>query len=571
MESAEGSRPLSKVQWGALLLLVVLPLLLWGWMDTYRPHPYWLVRGDAEQDMAYTAWAWVRYGLMSYRHPGTPIFLLHGALFRLLGGGMDDIPAFLFWSHGLVALLRSLTVVLWGLWARHKGIPFPWVVVTLVLWLAHPTALAFAELLNTDSYLPVLGLWFLTAGWELLEHPTWKGVAAVGVFAGLLLSVKFSTTPLVVAVALALGWRLLNRPRQWGKPLLLVALALGTFLLLAPYPHSPRWGVGLLKYFLGRGDVHIQGAAALAGWKKVLAFQDVYWLAALPVVYGMLTLGLMLALYRLGRNDLYGPTTAQGVLWALLFAAWVYTIGAQQKDLPPYMQFILNVGYRLRNTYPPSLGFVMLPGWLALTGVPRRRTWVLGAQMAVLIVGMLSWGAFLQEREQVYRLLEAMHTAVQTAWRQASEGGEEPMAFWSTKGLPIVDEAAFHWEGNLHPGRMRFSAEITRRFPGFVLFDLRRVPQALRLLPPKPSGRFSRQDCQALEAKRAAWEGPPLLPSVSYGVYPRWVLYWDWEQRKALKVSTDEVRWALCLYGWPAKVGEFHLGAMRWVLLRLER
>jgi len=327
-----------------------------------------------------------------------------------------------------------------------------------------------------------------------------------------------------------------------------------------------------LRHFLGRGDVYFQGKEAFAHWRRVLALQDAYWVGTLPVIYGLSTLALLGLLYRLWRSgERLSARTAQGVLWLLLVGAWLYTLGAQQKDLPPYQEFILNIGYRLRNTYPPTLGFVFLLVWLALVGKPGRRV-LLAAQVMVLSVGLLSWAAFLQERGQVYRLLWAMHTALRQTWAQEIGLQDGPVAFWTTKGLPIVDEAAFHWEGNYHPGRHRFSAEITARFPRFVLFELRRVPDVLRLLPPKPAGHFTRRDCRAAwEAGQAASAAAKLFPSVPYGGEPRGVSYWRWEERKALKVTPAEVRWALCAYGWPVEVSQFRIGEMRWVLLRLEQ
>ncbi len=564
----------SSVEWGVLLLLAALPLMLWVWMDRYAVHPYWLVRGDAEQDMAYTAWAWVRYGLMSYRHPGTPVFLLHSGLFALLGSGIDAIPAFLFWSHGLVALARSVTVVLWGRWASRKGIAFPWIVLMLALWMAHPTFLAFAELLNTDSYLPVLGLWFLSAGWDVLERPRWRNVLAVGLLGGVLLSVKFAAAPLVVAVGIALGWRLLKRPAQWGKPLMLGGVALTTFLLLASYPRSPVFGLRLLKGFLTRRDVRFQGMEAFARWRDVLAFQDVYWITTLPLVYGTLGLLLLWTLYRLAhQREFFTARASQGVLWVLLMMAWLYTIGAQAKDIPPYLEYSLNVGYRLRNTYLPTLGFVLLLGWLVLFWKPRTRgVFFVGAQVVVLSVGVLSWGAFLQERDQVYQMLGALHIAVRQNLQHFMDAEGESVAFWATKGLPIVDEAAFHWEGNYHPGQGRFSEEISHHYPRFVLFALRRVPQELERLPPKPGPSFSREDCrQAYSAfEGSASPGAVLFPSVAYGVHPRWVVYWTWVEQKLLRVTTDDVRWALCVYGWSDVVTEFRVGKMVWILLRVE-
>ena len=562
-----------------IVILALLPLALWLWMDVYASHPYWLVRGDSEQDMAYTAWSWWAYREMDYRHPGVPVFLLHGWIFGMLGGTIETIPKFLFWSHGLVALFRTVMVIAFMVWAKRRKIPFSLAVVTVLLWMSHPTFLAFAELLNTDSYLPVLSLLTMMLAWDFFDNPSIFRSFLLGISGGILLSTKFSAFPLIAAISGAVGIRLLVNLKErtvWHQVLLFITVLIASFSVMASYPQAPGYAWPLVRFFLSRADVgwHITSLSQFANvWKHVLHWQDLPWLGVFILYITVVALfGLVL-----GKNvfskDMNIAKMQKTLYIVLLLIAWIYTFGAQVEE-PSVFRYILSIGYRLRNTYIPAFGLIWSPLWIYAVSKTTWEKWRKALLFISLAAMAMGWGTFLHRRSQVYRLLEHLH--IQTSVMFVTNGvffdERYPIAVWTTKGLPIVNEAAFHWEGNYHPGKRRFTAQILQHFPDYWLFDLRAIPPLLETLPPPPTEEDFAQQCRQLYSKygdvRA--QDPIFLKATRIQHrYPTWIAYWTWEAKQAWHLTEDEIRWSLCLYGYPEVITRTEMDSMEWVVLRL--
>ncbi|NPA07262.1 MAG: hypothetical protein GXO54_07690 [Chloroflexi bacterium] len=551
-----------RAQWldiGLQTLWLMLPLGLWLWMDLVTPHPYWLARGDSEQDMSYTARALFAGAAHDYRHPGTPVFYVHTGLYALLGGRFESIPAYLFWSHGLVALSRGMFAVAWWRWARRQ-VGRGMASLGLAVWFAHPTFLAFAELLNTDSYLPLLGLGFLSAAWAGFESPDERTALGLGLLAGFLLSTKFALAPLVASVGLVLGVALptwVMRGRAWA--LYTLATATGFVVFATP----PRFGITqawqLLVHFLGRTDTRwyiTRPQQFYYVWRRVLATHDIYWLVPAMAWVGLLIWAWVVRPPRAHSR----ARRARSALLGLLALAWLYTLGAQSKADAPYIEdAILSLGYRIRNTYPPTLGLALLPLWLGRQARPRRGFW---AVFAGLWIGVgVAWGGFLLERGHTYRVLAALHDATQVMLETYTDEGR--IAFWTMKGFPIVDEAAFHFEGNWPAGRGLFTAELIQRYPRYTLFLLRNIPEARAQYP--PPAEWDGSACPQQRPRATV----PLFEGQSLGVRPRWVAYWTWEAEELWHVTLREVLWALCAYGNPRVVAQPQVGRMQWVVIEM--
>ncbi len=560
------------VFWGAVALL---PVGLWLWMDVVDTHPYWLVRGDSEQDMAYTAWAWWRYGVMDDRHPGVPVFLIHGWLFGLLGGKFESIPAFLFWSHGLVALTRSLTIFLWAWWARQRA-SLGWVLIALMVWMSHPTFLSFAEVINTDSYLPVLGLWLLTLAWITLDEPNLLKVSLLGIGSGLLLAVKFSTLPLVLAIAVSLVIKAMRS--SWWYVLAYGLLGGGSFVFFGTYPQiSIKKAFDLAYFFLHRPDSgwYIYSARQFYYvWKHVLTLRDFYWLGSVLMMGGFWAWWI----WTIARErTILREEFPRHLLFALSLAALIYTLGAQAKEDIPHLRYVLSLGYRIRNTYPPTLVLPLLVLWI---GQGERIRCVFRWRLLLvygIVAGLLAWGGFLVERRKVYPWMWSLHVQTQSMLDRYTGPGR--IAFWTTKGFPIVGEAAFHWEGNYQPGKGLFSLELLTRFPRYTLFNLRAIPRVLEQIGPPPQ-EPTPEACTSLQRKagRESLDGSlfesdrefPLLPGFDEGMPPRWVVFWTWEAKHQWGITDLDLWWALCAYGYPQEIGRIQYNNMEWVVFLMK-
>ncbi len=334
-------------------------------------------------------------------------------------------------------------------------------------------------------------------------------------------------------------------------------LAVLSFVLLASYPASPIFGLKIALRFLNRSDVGwyiFSIPQFIRVWKNVLAFQDVFWFG-LPILYTALSFWVILHIYRDRRaNNLSLP---HKTLIGLLLLAWIYTIGAQPKEGVPYLEYILNLGYRIRNTYPPTLIFIFVLAWMARASSPKTFRWT---AVAVLSLFVISWSAFLRERTFAYTLLQALHERVNQAIRENVPAGDV-VGFWTTKGLPIVGEAAFHWEGNFQIGRGLFTEELRKRFPTYTLFNVRVLPQILQTVPELREA--TSHDCDDLHGKG------PKNPELFYGPPPEWLFYWNWEIKALWRLDEETVYKTLCLYGHPNIIGYFRAGKMKWTIIHL--
>ncbi|MEX0759539.1 MAG: glycosyltransferase family 39 protein, partial [Tistlia sp.] len=325
---------------------------------------------------------WGREWQLAYwKHPPLPAWVLD-LLYRLGGG-----------SHAVLYLASPLFVALtfWAAW-RLAGRILPAPLAALaVLPLVGIVYYGFTspEFNHNVVQYPFFALLPLLLHRALAGTPASRGVAGrgpagwsavgrerdwllLGLVGGLAVYAKYSTAPLLLAVALLLlchpaGWRALAKRGPW--------LALGVFLLVAA-PHAVAlWTID----FLPLGTPAMRAAQA-AGWVERLWYPA--WFVAGQLVNCLGALLVLAALALPGRSEagLGNPRSALG--FDRFFVLWMLGL-----PLAIVLAYSLLAGQELETMWgAPYFALLGLAGLLLLPRAPSRRGLFAALGLAVLLV-----------------------------------------------------------------------------------------------------------------------------------------------------------------------------------------
>ncbi len=543
--------------------------------------PYFLQRGDPEQDLFYIARVMATGRPPSwYGHPGTPVHYFLYNLYRFVGG---EPARFFYWAHFAVAMTLALAALfLVRRLLRQVPLGVGW--FALALALAQPTVLVFTEQLCVDSFLLPVVLVFVVLIWGLLsEEARLRQSVWAGLWGGLMLSIKMAALPIALAASVALTWRWGVASRwRWRSWLGYHAALVASFAFLAPFPQWDRL-IPIVLSLTTRADVKasLSLIPLVKRWIAIIKPYDVYWLGVVWSWEGVV-LGIGWVIFywlRKERQWLFTSAGAQAVFLAVLVAGWGYTLLAQQRTGFWFTdQVLFNFGYLTRNIAPPTLAFPLAVIWLKEHGPwPGRLRWW---NRALWGWGFFIWGmavgGFTIEHAQVLTLLKRLsHMTQQRLQAHVTPGTR--LAFFAGKGITLFGEASFHFEGNYARGQGLFTHELLARYPQYTFFELRDAALARAQWPlieyrGKAAHRVPPPNCASIAGRRE--ELLTHLPreylwGFSEGIRPSIVAFTWVEMEGVSRLTLSEALQILCTYGTPTQVETTWIGPIRWVIVEM--
>lgn len=475
--------------WPILLVSILIPLLLFAYLDFVVPRPFGISYIDAENAIFYAAsLLYSRQPLFFVSHPATPIYYLTYGLLLLTGSAPNSVQQFLTLSHLVVALLSAFS-----LWffvrtcLRNTSFGMSAIVIaTIVAW---PSFISFMDYLDTVSFVIPFGLPLVSLFWSNLENghsPNATKSLLTGVVLGLCLATKLSFLPVAFAIVIASLIQIVPSVRshttQLLKVLALTVAAAGTFLLLT-LPIFDR----LPNTFLNLVDTR---PSLSESWVSFVSATTLLLKSSLPltlVVLVVFALFLFLFTTRIFASIYKGHSNNQmednftfiggGVFVLLMIAALVYTFGTSGPGFEP--------GIHLRNSAPAALAFpflLLLCNRLLSRKIGRDITESAIAQVILvttaIVIVAVPFVLYLRTRQEF--ITTRTQTVTQTIKRlDELRTPETRIAFWDDSATGLLGEVDFHFAGNYEYGADYFDQTLLREYPNFTFFRLSQLPRLI--------------------------------------------------------------------------------------------
>ncbi len=477
-----------------ILFAVAIPLTYFILVTFVFPRTYFIQPADIEQDYYYNSKLMYNgFPPLSIYHPGTPIQSLGALIMDLVGDDLSHAQDFFNVAYFTIAIanIAGLIIITKGIF---KDLPIGFSLLALFSVVSFPGWLAYSHTFGADSFLTPVVLALLTCFWVSLDLPLKRRTilwAVTGALAGLILAIKLTSLPLVIAFLVS-SWihaGLTSRHAEKRNRLLLFqyfvmpVTSIASFLLFI----SPTFA-RLPQIFISLSQRHETHPLLFSAY---VIFQSLKPLRFSPYLFGyFLLIIVVVAVFILVfvRNII---TTAakkksfdsesvfsRELLLSFLILAFGYTLISVEGGVT-YQAISFDPGVFLRNTMPSVLFMPFAIAYIYQDYEARKKaTPVSSINWMAAAIGVITFGfvcgGYMHHRSEFIQYMKNTTTLTEETIRSYADSGTR-IAVWDGSPGNLLGEASFHFWGNYAYAREFFDEELLKQFPDYTFLKLREV------------------------------------------------------------------------------------------------